>query len=175
VDDTPVDVSLNPYAAFPGAPAAPRDVRPLNARITHRAPSDPQLFAFLDRLTAAVEAGNWGAVALFAEEDGLREQMLFLVDNGQSPRRAAADVLSLALGLDMASNPLLPAGADRDTAPFAGLDRVSNITVQSIVADPPAGVARATGYVRLDDRTTPEFSLAIIATPRGPRLVVPRG
>jgi hypothetical protein len=168
-------VATNPYSAFPGAPAAPRDVRPLNARITYRGPVDPELAAFLDRLTAAVEAGNWGAVALFAEEEGLREQMIFLVDSGLSPRRAAADALASSLGLDMADAPLLPAGADRDAAPFAGLDRVGNMTVQTVAGQPGSAVVTAGGYVRLDDRSTPEFTFAIIATPRGPRLVVPRG
>jgi hypothetical protein len=168
-------VATNPYSAFPGAPPAPRDVRPLNARITHRGPVDPEIAAFLDRLTAAVEAGNWGAVALFAEEEGLRAQMMFLVDSGLSPRRAAADALASSLGLDMADSPLLPAGADRDAAPFSGLDRVGNMTVQTVANEPGRGIATVGGYVRLDDRTTPAFTFSVIATPRGPRLVVPRG
>jgi hypothetical protein len=170
-----VDVATNPYAAFPGEPDQPRDVRPLNARITHRAPIVPEVAAFLDRLTAAVESGNWGAVALFAEEDALREQMQFLVGEGMSPRRAGAEALAASLGFDTAIGPLFPPGADRDAEPFAGLDRVGNMTVQRVEPDPVAGVTWATGYIRLDDRSTPAFTFAVRTSPRGPRLVVPRG
>jgi hypothetical protein len=165
----------DPYAAFPGPPDPPRAVRPLTARITHPRPIAPELTSFLDRLTAAVEAGNWGAAAFFLEEAGLREQMTFLASTGLPVQRAAADVLSSALGLDTAGSPLVPAGIDRSARPFAGLSRVGTMTVESIVSDVPAGLTRVEGYVRLDDRSTPRFAFSVLDTPQGPRLVVPRG
>lgn len=169
-----VDVATDPYSAFPGAPAAERDVRPVSARITHRGTLPADLTGFLDRLTAAVESGNWNAVALFLDEAGLREQIMFLAESGHAPGRAAAETLAGALGLDTADYPLLPSGADRDAAPFAGLDRVGTITVESVSLDAGTG-ALVEGYVRLDDRTMPRYSFRVLPTPQGPRVVVPLG
>jgi hypothetical protein len=169
-----VNVATDPYSAFPGPPAAPRDVRPLTARITHRAPLPADLNAFLDRLTAAVEARNWRAVALFLDEDALREQMVLLTESGFSPGRAAAETLAGALGLDTAEHPLLPPEADRNGFPFAGLDRVGTITAETVTPEGGTG-ARVDGYVRLDDRSMPRLSFGIRLTAHGPRVVVPQG
>jgi hypothetical protein len=157
-------MAADPYAAFVRF-EPPRAVRPASARITHRGVLPLELTAFLDRLTSAVEAGNWSAVALFVDEQALRAEMDSLTAAGLAPTRAAERTLITALGLEDAF-----VSMEGDAA-FAGLARVSTMTVDTVVPD-GAGSARAEGYVRLDDRATPRFAFAIRATGRGPRLVV---
>jgi hypothetical protein len=157
-------MASDPYAAFVRF-EPPRAVRPASARITHRGVLPLDLAAFLDRLTSAVEAGNWSAVALFLDEEQLRAEMDSLMTTGVAPASAAERTLITTLGL---ADALPGAGGG---AAFAGLARISTMTVESVVPD-GTGAARAEGYVRLDDRDTPRFALVVRTTGRGPRLVV---
>lgn len=170
----PVDVRAEPYAAFPGPPNPLPVPRPITARITHRAPIEPELARFIDRLTSAVERRAWDAVALFVEERALADRLVFVTDAGLPAHRAAAEALAAAFGLDSAEPALFPAGADRDADPFLGLGQIRTMTVQHVADGPDErGFWRATGYVRLDDRTMRPIAFAVTPTTRGPRVVVP--
>jgi hypothetical protein len=129
------------YAAAPAAPTAD-----LAASVLPVLPTgDPALDRLLTEVASAFERHDWRALAYTLDAAAYAEQFAFLREGGRSSEAAAAQVLEETFDLGTVGNEVFPLGLDRETRPFAGLDRIHTISLVNS-SSPLAAAPTASSY-----------------------------
>lgn len=157
------------YAAAPPAPTADVGQTDLGAVPT----GDPALDALLTDIAGAFERHDWRALAYALDPDEYLEQFGLIRHHGPSDAAAVSQVLEETFNLGTVGNLIYPDGLRRAERPFAGLDRIRHVSIDSAVPD--GDFIPVEGRVVLDDRTSRTLSFFVSQSDGVYRVVVPMG